>query len=78
MARGPQPTPASDLAVNACATGLDHPRWLYVLPNGDVLVAETNVHRPEDAKGIKGFFFHDGEEMGRRRCSERKPHHASA
>ena len=39
---GTQPTPASDLAVNAYATGLDHPRWLYVLPNGDVLVAETN------------------------------------
>jgi glucose/arabinose dehydrogenase len=56
---GAQPTPASDLAVNAYATGLDHPRWLYVLPNGDVLVAETNgPDRPEDAKGIKGFFFH--------------------
>ena len=56
---GTQPTPASDLAVNAFATGLDHPRWLYVLPNGDVLVAETNgPPRPEDAKGIKGFFFH--------------------
>ncbi len=56
---GTQPTPASDLAVNAYATGLDHPRWLYVLPNGDVLVAETNgPDRPEDAKGIKGFFFH--------------------
>jgi glucose/arabinose dehydrogenase len=56
---GTQPTPASDLAVNAYATGLDHPRWLYVLPNGDVLVAETNgPGRPEDAKGIKGFFFH--------------------
>jgi glucose/arabinose dehydrogenase len=56
---GTQPTPASDLAVNAYATGLDHPRWLYVLPNGDVLVAETNgPPRPEDAKGISGFFFH--------------------
>jgi glucose/arabinose dehydrogenase len=55
---GTQPTPASDLAVNAFATGLDHPRWLYVLPNGDVLVAETNgPPRPEDAKGIKAFSF---------------------
>ncbi|CAN5417519.1 sorbosone dehydrogenase family protein [soil metagenome] len=53
-----KPTPASGLAVNAFATGLDHPRWLYVLPNGDVLVAETNApERPEDAKGIKGWFF---------------------
>ena len=38
--------------------GLDHPRWLYVLPNGDVLVAETNAPpRPDDGKGIKGWFF---------------------
>ena len=53
-----KPTPASGLGVNAFATGLDHPRWLYVLPNGDVLVAETNAPvRPEDAKGITGWFF---------------------
>src|SRR5689334_13813979 len=38
-----KPTAAAGLAVNAFATGLDHPRWLYVLPNGDVLVAETNA-----------------------------------
>ncbi len=32
--------------------GLDHPRWLYTLPNGDVLVAETNAPpRPENDKG---------------------------
>jgi glucose/arabinose dehydrogenase len=42
----------------ACATDLDHPRWLYVLPNGDVLVAETNAPpKPEDGKGIKGWFM---------------------
>jgi hypothetical protein len=41
--------------VTAFATQLDHPRWLYVLPNGDVLVAETNAPpKPEDGKGIKG------------------------
>jgi glucose/arabinose dehydrogenase len=46
------------LNVNAFATGLDHPRWLYVLPNGDVLVAETNApERPDDSKGIKGWFM---------------------
>src|SRR5438874_1758329 len=39
---GAKPTPASGLAVNAFASGLEHPRWLYVLPNGDVLVAESN------------------------------------
>ena len=57
--RGDQkPIAATGLQVNAFAAGLDHPRWLYVLPNGDVLVAETNApDRPEDEKGIKGFFF---------------------
>jgi glucose/arabinose dehydrogenase len=50
------PTPAEGLAVTAYADGLDHPRWLYVLPNGDVLVAETNAPpKPEDGKGIKGW-----------------------
>ena len=53
---GARPTPATGLAVNALASGLDHPRWLYVLPNGDVLVAETNApERPEDGKGVRGF-----------------------
>ena len=52
------PIPASGARVNAFARGLNHPRWLYVLPNGDVLVAETNApKRPEDGKGIKGWFF---------------------
>ncbi len=55
---GATPTAAPGLAVNAYATGLDHPRWLYVLPNGDVLVAETNgPKRPDDQKGIKGWFM---------------------
>ena len=56
--KGKTPTGAKGTIVTAFATGLDHPRWLYVLPNGDVLVAETNApYRPEDGKGIKGFFF---------------------
>jgi glucose/arabinose dehydrogenase len=55
---GAKPAAAEGTVVAALAQGLDHPRWLYVLPNGDVLVAETNAPpRPEDAKGIKGFFF---------------------
>ena len=42
----------------AFASGLDHPRWLLVLPNGDVLVAETNAPpKPEDGKGIKGWIM---------------------
>ncbi len=53
---GTGPTPAPGLRVTALAAGLDHPRWLLVLPNGDVLVAETNAPpRPEDGKGIKGW-----------------------
>ncbi|MDP9045036.1 MAG: sorbosone dehydrogenase family protein [Pseudomonadota bacterium] len=52
---GTQPLGAPGIAVNAYATGLNHPRWLYVLPNGDVLVAETNAPpKPDDARGIKG------------------------
>ncbi|MFM9827484.1 MAG: PQQ-dependent sugar dehydrogenase [Sphingomonas sp.] len=39
---GAKPKPATGLAVAAFATGLEHPRWMYALPNGDVLVAETN------------------------------------
>ena len=54
---GRTPTAAQGLAVNAFATGLDHPRWLYELPNGDVLVAESNAPpKPEDKKGgLRGW-----------------------
>lgn len=49
-----KPRPAPGLVVEAYATGLDHPRWLHVLPSGDVLVAETNAPpRPEEGKGVK-------------------------
>jgi glucose/arabinose dehydrogenase len=51
---GGMPTPAAGLAVNAFATALDHPRWVYVLPNGDVLVAESNAPKREGG-GIKGY-----------------------
>jgi glucose/arabinose dehydrogenase len=55
---GAKPVAAEGTAVSAFAGDLVHPRWLHVLPNGDVLVAETNAPpRPEDNKGIKGFFF---------------------
>jgi glucose/arabinose dehydrogenase len=53
-----KPIAAAGTTVEAFARGLDHPRWIYVLPNGDVLVAETNAPpRPEASKGIKGWFF---------------------
>ncbi|HEX5044710.1 MAG TPA: sorbosone dehydrogenase family protein [Candidatus Polarisedimenticolaceae bacterium] len=52
---GGAPVPADGFEVRALVRGLDHPRWLYVLPNGDVLVAETNAPpRPEEGKGLKG------------------------
>jgi glucose/arabinose dehydrogenase len=55
---GEMPAAAPGTRVTAFARGLDHPRWLHVLPNGDVLVAETNAPpRPEGGKGIKGWFF---------------------
>jgi glucose/arabinose dehydrogenase len=54
-ANGGGPVAADGLDVKPFARDLDHPRWLYVLPNGDVLVAETNApERPEDRKGVKG------------------------
>jgi glucose/arabinose dehydrogenase len=55
---GAQPIPAPGLSVVAFATDLDHPRWLHVLPNGDVLVAETNApERPlrKELLGMKGW-----------------------
>jgi len=55
-AEGTKPTAAEGTVVTAFAAGLDHPRWLYVLPNGDVLVAETNAPaRPKDGQGFKGW-----------------------
>ena len=57
-APGAMPLPAAGMQVTAFAGGLNHPRWLYVLPNGDVLVAETNAPpKPDDAKGIKGWLM---------------------
>ena len=52
---GMMPHAAKDTVVDAFATGLEHPRWLFVLPNGDVLVAESEAPpKPDDAKGIGG------------------------
>ena len=51
--QGGKPKPAAGLAVSAYAEGLDHPRWLHVLPNGDVLVAESNA--PASGDKPSGF-----------------------
>jgi glucose/arabinose dehydrogenase len=56
---GAAPKAPPGFVVTRFAEGLDHPRWLYVLPNGDVLVAES-ASQPAAAdksnQGIKGFF----------------------
>jgi glucose/arabinose dehydrogenase len=51
---GQKPIAAAGLSVAPFVTGLDHPRWLYRLPNGDVLVAESNSP-PRKGGGITGW-----------------------
>jgi glucose/arabinose dehydrogenase len=57
--KGAGPKAPAGFTVSRYAEGLDHPRWLYVLPNGDVLVSESaSEPAPADKsnQGIKGFF----------------------
>lgn len=55
---GAKPVAAAGTRVAAFAVGLDHPRWIFVLPNGDVLVAETAAPpQPEDNRGFKGWIM---------------------
>ena len=55
---GVQPLAATGMTVGAFAAGLEHPRWLYVLPNGDVLVAESNAPpKAQASKGIKSWIM---------------------
>lgn len=62
---GATPVASAGLGVTAFASGLDHPRFLYVLPNGDVLVAETNAPpKPDDNPGIRGWFFRRFQQKG--------------
>ena len=53
-APGQTPVAAPGLAVNAFATGLKHPRWIHVLPNGDVTVAEA-LFQPGQPKSLFGY-----------------------
>lgn len=58
--KGVLPKAPQGFKVTALASGLDHPRWVYVLPNGDVLVAESNKPKPQEgaknvhAEGLRG------------------------
>ncbi|MEZ5740775.1 MAG: sorbosone dehydrogenase family protein [Burkholderiaceae bacterium] len=55
---GQTPRVAGDLRIQAFANGLDHPRWVYTLPNGDVLVAESDAPpKPEDGNGLRGWIM---------------------
>ena len=56
-AEGERPVPAQGLHVAEFAGGLDHPRWLYVLPNGDVLVAESNAPESTGTGGLRGWIM---------------------
>lgn len=57
-APGTKPKAADGFEVAEFASGLDHPRWLRVLPNGDVLVAETNAPpKPATGFSLRGFFM---------------------
>jgi glucose/arabinose dehydrogenase len=54
---GAKPKAAAGLSVSAFARDLDHPRWLYVLPNGDVLVAETNAPPQPEQRGVQAWLM---------------------
>ena len=53
--RDGQPVAAHEFKVNAFARGLNHPRFLYTLPNGDVLAVETASPGSEPVTGIRGW-----------------------
>ncbi|HKR86640.1 MAG TPA: sorbosone dehydrogenase family protein [Phenylobacterium sp.] len=54
---GAAPKPPPGFIVTRFAEGLNHPRWLYVLPNGDVLAAESaSEPSAADTKGLRGWF----------------------
>lgn len=54
---GAKPQAAPGFRVEAFARNLDHPRWLHVLPNGDVLVAESDAPPKPESGGIRGWIM---------------------
>ncbi len=52
---GEKPTAAAGLEVKVFASGLEHPRWLYELPNGDILAAETDAPQKPRSAGVGGL-----------------------
>ena len=77
---GEKPTVADGLQIKALATGLQHPRSLYVLPNGDILVVESKAPGTEPIKRPKDIIMKWVEVLGHlgRRYRRKQPHHAAA
>ena len=74
---GRTPIAAPGLKVNAFAGGLDHPRWIEVLPNGDVLIAEAlSLDRP--ARSVFDYAMITTMRRADGRGGKRQPHHAVA
>ncbi len=71
------PTAAAGLKVNAFAAGLKHPRWIHVLPNGDVLVAEALSEPGGHQIRLRLRHVQHDEARGRR-GRKSKSHHAVA
>ncbi len=74
------PTVAQGLQAKAFATGLQHPRSIYVLPNGDVLVVESKAPKAAAIKRPKEIVMGYIEVLGdlRRRHRREQPHHAAS
>jgi glucose/arabinose dehydrogenase len=51
---GVKPVAKDGFSVNLFAKDIDHPRWLYMLPNGDILVAQSDTPTTNTLQGIKG------------------------
>jgi glucose/arabinose dehydrogenase len=60
---GAAPTAPAGFTVTRFAEGLDHPRWIYVLPNGDVLVAESATE-PQEGGGLMGWIRNSVQRRG--------------
>ena len=77
---GERPSVPDNLKVDAIATGLQHPRSLYTLPNGDILVVELKAPGTEPIKRPKDFIMKWVEFLGdiRRRHRSKQPDHAAA
>ncbi len=77
---GEKPTVAAGLKIEALAADLQHPRSLYTLPNGDVLVVESKAPPPQPITRPKDLvmrFIEKGVTSGGDPGTE-QPHHASA